>query len=239
MRKGYLQIRLFSDTTFGRGDGVAGLVDAEVQHDEYGLPYLGGRALKGMLAAESADLLAALKKSLPTHEFELWNEAEGWLFGKSGAALTEEANLRISAARLPEDLRLAIADDVQEKRLKREEVLETLTTLRRQTAMDAASGAPKKEALRTSRVILRDLVFEAVLDFANEPRADEPQALALPWLAACVKALRHVGTGRNRGRGLVQAELFNEKHEPVTDKHFQTFKKKISPEPKLSPEVGA
>lgn len=233
MRKGYLKIQLLSDTTFGRGDGVAGLVDAEVQHDEYGLPYLGGRALKGMLAAESADLLEAFKKSLPSHEFEIWNEAEDWLFGKSGAALRGEANLRISAARLPEDLRLAVAFDIQSGKLKREEVLETLTTLRRQTAMDAASGAPKKEALRTSRVIFRNLVFEAALDFAVEP----PE-LGLPWLAACVKALRHAGTGRNRGRGLIHAELRNENREPVP-KYFQTFKDKISPKQKLSPEVGA
>lgn len=233
MRKGYLQIRLLSDTTFGRGDGVAGLVDTEVQHDEYGLPYLGGRALKGMLAAESTDLLAALKKSLPPHEFDLWNEAEDWLFGKSGAALTGEANLRISAARLPEDLRLAIALEIQQGKLKREEVLETLTALRRQTAMDAASGAPRKEALRTSRVILRDLVFEAAFDLAVEP-----QALTLPWLSACVKALRHVGTGRNRGRGLVHAELLNEERITMLE-YFQTFKDKISTEQKISPEVGA
>ncbi|MEK7727745.1 MAG: RAMP superfamily CRISPR-associated protein [candidate division KSB1 bacterium] len=232
MRKGYLQILLLSDTTFGRGDGVAGLVDAEVQHDEYGLPYLGGRALKGMLAAESADLLSALKKSLPSHEFDLWNETEDWLFGKSGAALMDEANLRISAARLPEDLRLALAHEVQQKKLKREEILETLTTLRRQTAMDAASGAPKKEALRTSRVILRNLVFEAALDFAVEP-----PAFALPWLAACVKAFRHAGTGRNRGRGLIHAELLNENRKTEPE-YFQTFKEKISPQQKISPEVG-
>jgi hypothetical protein len=225
MRKGYLQIKLLSDTTFGRGDGVAGLVDAEVQHDEYGLPYLGGRALKGMLAAESADLLSALKKGLPSSEFELWDDADDRLFGKSGAALTGESNLRISAARLPEDLRLAIAHDVQQAKLKREEVLETLTTLRRQTAMDAASGAPKKEALRTSRVILRNLVFEAALDFAIDPVEFE-----LPWLAACVKAFRHAGTGRNRGRGLIHAELLGENHEAATETQFKIFKNKISPE---------
>lgn len=39
----WLKFTLLSDTAFGRGDGVAGLVDAEVLHDPYGLPYLGGK----------------------------------------------------------------------------------------------------------------------------------------------------------------------------------------------------
>jgi len=36
-----LKFMLKTDTTFGRGDGVAGLIDSEVQHDEFGLPFLG------------------------------------------------------------------------------------------------------------------------------------------------------------------------------------------------------
>ena len=42
-RQYWLKIDLLSDTTLGRGDGVAGVVDAEVQHDAYGLPYLSGK----------------------------------------------------------------------------------------------------------------------------------------------------------------------------------------------------
>lgn len=30
-----LHLKLLSDATFGRGDGVAGLVDAEVEHDSH------------------------------------------------------------------------------------------------------------------------------------------------------------------------------------------------------------
>ena len=49
-----LQITLVSQATFGRGDGVAGLVDIEVLHDEMGLPFLHGRSLKGLLMATCA-----------------------------------------------------------------------------------------------------------------------------------------------------------------------------------------
>src|SRR5690554_4910085 len=42
-------IELLSDTTFGRGEGTPGKVDVEVEHDAYGLPMLGGKALRGLL----------------------------------------------------------------------------------------------------------------------------------------------------------------------------------------------
>lgn len=215
-----LRIRLLSDATFGRGDGVAGLVDAEVQHDEYGLPYLGGRTLKGLLGAECADIVPHLK-SAGADGLGHWKEAEQRLFGTSGGALEGEATLRIGPAQLPADLRAAIARDVREKRVTRAEVLDSLTALRRQTAMDE-SGAPQKETLRTMRVILRDTILEAPLAFTAEPQPDD-----LALLAACVKAFRRAGTGRNRGRGRLVAELCDSDGRPVTDLYFDQFRKGV------------
>ncbi len=57
MKTVWLTLTLKSDTAFGRGDGVAGLINAEVQHDESGLPYLGGKTLKGLLGATCSDIL--------------------------------------------------------------------------------------------------------------------------------------------------------------------------------------
>ena len=63
MRHYHLVIRLISDTAFGRGDGVPGIVDAEVQHDEMGCPFLAGRTLKGLLREECVNLLYALTQA--------------------------------------------------------------------------------------------------------------------------------------------------------------------------------
>jgi hypothetical protein len=46
-------------------------------------------------------------------------------------------------------------------------------------------------------------------------------------LAACVKALRRAGTGRNRGRGRIKAELYDDQGQPVTDEHFKDFQKAV------------
>ena len=55
-----MEITLLSDVTFGRGDGVAGLIDAEVEHDEYGMLYLRGRTLQGLLVEECANIFMRL-----------------------------------------------------------------------------------------------------------------------------------------------------------------------------------
>ncbi len=212
-----LQLRLLSDTTFGRGDGVAGLVDAEVQHDTLGMPFLGGRSLKGLLGAECADIVYALEPDDST-EMGRWRVTEYRLFGDIGSALQGAANLRIGPAELPADLRAAIAEDIDKERVTSQEVLESLTALRRQTSMDALSGAPKQETLRTMRVIIRETILEAVISFMEPPTSDE-----LFLLGACVKALRRGGTGRNRGRGRLIAKLFNSDAIDVTNELFSGF----------------
>ena len=217
-----LQITLLSDATFGRGDGVAGVVAVEVQHDADGFPYLGGRTLKGLLGAEGADIVFALSEGGHDRAGR-WQQVEERLFGASGGNLSGQAILRIGPARLPADLRAAVAKDIHRGRLTRSDVLETLTALRRQTAMDPESGAPLRNTLRTMRVILRGTVFEAPLTFLTEPTDDD-----LAFWAACVKALRRAGTGRNRGRGRLKAELFDAGGQAVTETHFAAFRKAVA-----------
>jgi hypothetical protein len=45
----FLAVELLSDTTFGRGQGTAGEVDVEVEHDGEGLPLVRGKTLHGLL----------------------------------------------------------------------------------------------------------------------------------------------------------------------------------------------
>lgn len=213
-----LKFILESDASFGRGDGVAGLVDTEVQHDEWGCPYLGGKALKGLLVNECAEIWAALPEGIRP----LWEQAAQQLFGRPGSGLEDGASLTIGDAQLPVDLRQAIARDIQRNKIRQEDVLESITALRRQTAMDE-TGVPKEHTLRTMRVILRDTPFEAELHFTKEPSEDD-----LALLAACIKAFRRAGTGRNRGRGRLRAELLDASGQAITDKYFAIFRGGVS-----------
>lgn len=209
----WLKMVLKSDATLGRGDGVAGVVDAEVQHDAYGLPYLSGKTLKGLLTAECAEVLFALTRS-KTPDLARWEEAAHFIFGVPGSEHAARGQLHVGDAQLPGDLRAVIAAHFEElgqrkqgkaqQGAQRRAVLDSLTALRRQTAMDE-TGAPQRNSLRTMRVILRETPFAARLDWLSAP---PPKA---PWLlAACVSALRRVGTGRHRGRGRVRATLWQD-----------------------------
>ncbi|MGQ9482639.1 RAMP superfamily CRISPR-associated protein [Chloroflexus sp.] len=213
-----LQFELRSAATFGRGDGVAGLVDEEVEHDTDGLPFLRGRTLKGLLAEECANLLYAL---------ELQGRADNWhqiayrVFGSPGSTTEDTGTLRVGDARLPEPLRLAIKMSVSKGDLTADEVLESLTAIRRQTSMNEY-GAPEKGSLRSLRVVLPGTVFEATLDFAEAP---DDQTLAL--LAACTLAWRRAGSGRNRGRGRLQAWLLDSNDVDITEHYFRVFAGKV------------
>jgi hypothetical protein len=211
-----LRITLTSDATFGRGDGVSGLVDAEIEHDpDTGLPLLRGRTLKGLLVEECANILFALG-----HQREQFVLPAHFLFGLPGSRSEDEANMRVGAAMFPEELRLAIRVDVDAGRLSPTQILESVTGIRRQTAIDEGSGAPLEGSLRAARVLLRGAELIAELDFDAPP---DEKALAL--LAASVLALRRAGLGRNRGSGRLKAVL---QDEAFTAIHFDRFKQLVA-----------
>lgn len=193
-----LELKLLSDTTPGRGEGVAGLVDAEVQHDELGLPIINGRTLKGLLVNECATILQALGQT----QNGGWPATAHELFGAQGDTFDEAASLSIGTATLAPDLIAKLRSASAAQRPAPEKLLGSLTAIRRQTRLDAVTGAPQAQTLRATRVIICGLTFYAPLRFEQAPPANQ-QAL----LAACVLGLRRLGTGRNRGKGRVQARL--------------------------------
>lgn len=219
-----LHLKLTSDGTFGRGEGVAGLVDSEVEYDAAtGLPFLRGRVIKGLLVEECANILFALSKHNPPihHEF---TDAAKVLFGQGGSTLDDDAMMHVGAATLPQELREAVANSIEGGELTSADVLESLTAIRRQTAVDEKTGAPDTGSLRSMRVVLRETEFDAELDITEADHKGNAQPNALPLLAACVMSVRRGGTGRNRGRGRLVSWL---KDENFTRNQFANFRKLV------------
>jgi len=222
----FINIELLSDTTFGRGDGVAGLIDQEVEHDSYGFPYLRGRTLKGLLSEECDNLLCLI----PDPQ-QHWLNARNKLLGIAGSTMETQSIMHVGDACLPEDLRQEVAKQfkleqyVGEITLTPKDILSSLTTFRRQTAINSKEGVAKDKSLRSSRVVLRKLCFTAPITLNIMPSDDSPKILAL--LAVSVLALRHIGSGRNRGRGHVKCTLWekenNKEPEEITTKNLRYF----------------
>ena len=200
MKQIKLHLKLKSDATFGRGEAVPGLVDSEIEQDATtGLPFLRGRTLKGLLVEECANILYA-RKDQP--DLEKWETAAQFLFGVPGSELNADGHLLVGPATLPQELKEAIEADVLAQKLHPEEVLTSLTAIRRQTSINDETGAPEAGSLRSMRVLLRETPLVAWLDLDQEPGERE-----LALLAASAASVRRAGTGRNRGRGRLVAYL--------------------------------
>lgn len=222
----FINMELLSDTTFGRGDGVAGLIDQEVEHDSYGFPYLRGRTLKGLLSEECDNLLCLI----PDPQ-RYWLNARNSLLGTAGSTTETQSRMHVGDACLPEDLRREVAKQFELEQYIREitltptDILSSLTTFRRQTAIDSKEGVAKDKSLRSSRVILRELCFTAPIALNLKPSDDSQKILAL--LAVSILALRRIGSGRNRGRGHVKCTLWkqenNKEPEEITTKCLRYF----------------
>ena len=219
MKQYQLKIKLLSDTTFGRGDGVAGIIDQEVEHDACGLPYLRGRTLKGVLSEECDNLIYTLANNQSANNQSYWREVANKLFGISGSGLDIIAAVHIGDAQLPQELRNAVDYELQQKQFTPQQILDSLTTIRKQTSIDNQTGVADKGSLRSARVVLRDLEFTSNLFF--EAKTVDENMLAL--LAVGALALRHLGSGRNRGRGHVQCTLHDANGNDITQSYIYKF----------------
>lgn len=193
-RPHFIRIELLSDTTFSRGEGTAGVVDIEVDHDELGLPFLGGKAIRGLLHDSWLSMAPAFKDAKP-----LQASAER-ILGKD-FDLTESSILRIGDGVVDAETRKWIqgAEYRMERPVSPSMVLQALTDIRYQTAEDRETGAPARTTLRSVRVVLRTLTLDSPLCWLDNPSDIDFRCLALMLLAT-----RHAGLGRNRGRGHIR-----------------------------------
>jgi hypothetical protein len=141
--------------------------------------------------------LLEMMENLPATRRDSWQASAKRLFGERGQTEGEHTRLVIGNATIAPDLRAALSN----QGLERTQLIDSLTSIRRQTALNA-SGAPDDETLRAIRVVIRGLKLWAPLTFVDKPKPED-QAL----LAACVLALRRAGQGRNRGPGLIQVRI--------------------------------
>ncbi|MBI4852371.1 MAG: RAMP superfamily protein [Acidobacteria bacterium] len=200
----WIHLKLKSDTTLGRGDGVSGLVDQEIEYDKAtGLPYLRGRTLKGLLVEECSNIFFALKQQ--SIELKDLKHSAQKLFGESGSSLSADGTMHIGAAQFPPELVKAIKEDIKAHKFTTNDILESLTTIRRQTSINPETGSAAESSLRSIRVLIRETLLMAPLVFEPEPN---PEDKAL--LAACIASLRHLGSSRNRGHGQVCASLHSD-----------------------------
>lgn len=193
-RPSTLAVRLLSHACFATG-ATSATVDIDIEHDELGLPVLGGRALHGLLA----DTWRTIAPHFPHLE-----DAARRLFGRSGR-LDQASGLYVGSARTHPTVRrwVRAALDRTDDPLTALDVLEAATAVRTSTAIDRPTAAAAEGTLRAVRCVMPGWRLYAQLDWLVDLPDDE-QTAAEACLAVTALGTRHAGLRRTRGMGLVE-----------------------------------
>lgn len=195
-----LNIDLLSDTLVGSGEGWGAIIDSDIVFDEYGLPYIPAKRIKGCLRESAVEILEMFDQS--GIQF-ISQKKIGSLFGIAGQA--ESGELSFSNAYIhgyaSNKQWIEWLESEYGNVFSKDAVLNTFTTIRRQTAIEK-NGVKKEHSLRTSRVLNRGLKFSAIVETLEEIENEQ-----IDFLSFAARNLRHIGANRNRGFGLINCSL--------------------------------
>lgn len=213
-QQSYIEITLLSDLCVGSGHSFAGVIDSDVISDQYGIPYIPARRLKGCLR-EAAEMIRPV----------LGSNVIETLFGEGGKK--SPGTLYIENARIEgyEDIIEAAGRSDFAWPYSKETVLRQFTSVRAQTAVDQ-NGISDDNSLRFIRVVNRvphyakgdqPLKFRAAVTYPDRNPEDLTEDLA-----NIAKAMRHIGMNRNRGIGNVRCELIPAQTDASSPSQSQT-----------------
>lgn len=198
-----LNIGLLSDTLIGSGEGWGATIDSDIVFDKYGLPYIPAKRIKGCLRESAVEVLEIFEKA--SIGFVSQKEIDS-LFGEIGQ--TESGELSFSNAYI-EDYALnkqwvEWLEDKHRSIFSKDTVLNTFTSIRRQTAIKK-EGIKKRTFSKDVKSLNRGLKFSAKMETSGEIEIEK-----VDFLSFAARNLRHIGTNRNRGFGLVSCSLSGE-----------------------------
>lgn len=193
-KKAVLRIKLKSDLCVGSGYSYEGVVDTDICCNKNGIPYIPGRRLKGCLR-EAAEMIRMKESQMAS------------VFGVGGNDIltgVQVGNAFPEGYEFLDDELSALKASKSEfcDYLSQQNVLDYYSHINAQTKIDECTGTAQEDTLRFTRVV-NQYVNEEELNFLAPLTFDCDKE----ELEKAVKALRHMGTGRNRGLGNVMCSL--------------------------------
>ena len=221
-------LELLSDTLIGSGEGWGATIDTDVVFDDFGLPYIPARRVKGCLRESALEVVEMFEQS--GIDFASRDDLNP-LFGKAGQ--NESGALSFSNCYLDDyslnkqwiEWLIAEYPDIFSK----DAVLDTFTSIRQQTAINknedpdssARKGIAEKASLRTSRVLDKGIKFSGSIESSFELENS-----LFDFLFFATRNLRYMGTNRNRGFGAVRCALTDESKR-LCDKSLKNLEIKV------------
>lgn len=202
MDKYNIEIELKSETILGSGESVPGSVDLEVLYDDYGLPYLKGKTLKGRLREEAENITRLDNKTFNKKDIDE-------LFGYEDK--NEFNKIIFFDATVSENVKNAINEAINNSSIEKEDIFNALTDTRIFTSI-GKDGVALDTTLRQIRVIHKGLILNAKINIVSDLSEKEEVLLALS-----VASLKHIGLMCNRGKGNVVCVLYKNGKEILND----------------------
>ena len=196
-----LIIKLLSDLCVSSGESYNSFVDIDAIYDDYGMPFIPAKRLKGCIREAALELV-----EWGVYEKSVYES----LFGKEGK---EKTLFSLDNGYLKNyDQMIRELSDCDDKGLVHpQRVLELYSYTRTQTSL-TEDGVAENGSLRTMRVINKGLVFEAEITEIVK-LSDEQYTL----LENAISMVKHIGNSRTRGLGLVELELEKENSDIQTN----------------------
>ena len=191
-------IKLLSDTLPGSGMSGSAVIDSDVTADNYGIPFIPAKRIKGLLRESLMEVFEMIGGEIDKEKI---NE----LFGEIGNA--ESKSLFISDAKmknsnnLHEWLDWVKSSDDWKGYFQSSVVKDVYSIIRRQTKLK--DGLAEKHSLRTLRVLIKGLEFEGSIS-KEQFNHKEKEMVEL-----AVSNMRYLGISRNRGFGKIEAKVKN------------------------------
>lgn len=183
-------IELLSDLCVSTGESYNSYIDTDVVYDDYGMPYIPGKRIKGCIREAALELVEFGVASKEAYDRLFGDENSSTLFSLDNAYLIDY------------DKYIYDLKNCKDKELVYpSRVLGMYTYSRTQTAV-GTNGAADEGSLRTIRVINKGLKFQATLN-ENVALSEEEKDL----LTKSVGMVKHMGNSRTRGLGLVEMRL--------------------------------
>lgn len=184
-----IEIRLVSDTLFGAGRAGPGEVDIDSAFDSYGLPYIPGKRLKGLLF----DAVHQFCRQLGPQAESKFRQFPDLNVGGQGAEPQGAQSIRAWIESQRQN------PSIPSWLIQRDSISEVYAVRRRQTAVDPATRQAKPETLRVGRLVKKGTSFVAQVEIQAENDVDGR------FWGAVMEAALSVGVSgglrRHRGKG--------------------------------------
>lgn len=202
MKKYHIEIELLSPLHLGSGHEDV-IIDAEVVHDRWGMPVFPGKRIKGLLY-ESALELAEISGG----KWFTTSDVKRLFAQQMDEELTiEESGLVVENFNLPGYEELCkdwkYLNQQYNGIFTEQEVWDTYTELRTQTAINPDTGTAKNTTLHNMKVVDRGTKF------LGDIIVKDSSELNNSILTKSLLNLRYAGTKRNRGFGHIKCTLLD------------------------------